>query len=243
MANFCCNVATDSAAFLFSRPTSGETSTADGNTTPRWAQRVDRWYQLDDASRALCEAFANFECLRPPAFVVLSRPAGCREVDTVFAGEMALSGGAARPALFVYTLPSVPLSPLLQMQDWCVAGYCFQNGAQTLLASLGHAVLQLARMASVASDSTWGLVVDLRCLGHEFEVRRFVVSSGKARAVPFENSAFDFRILNSGGPDGELLWQPHHQPSAPAPLRCDADLLDAIASSARLSHLPKCKEC
>lgn len=101
--------------------------------TPPWADRVDRWYQLDAAAFGLCELFHNqlsgrFEF---PDLIVAASPDGSLATDQAFA-----RGGACSPAKFVHTLPNIRISVVLQLMKSSAQVLCLQNASDTVESAL-----------------------------------------------------------------------------------------------------------
>ncbi len=117
--------------------------------TPAWAERVPRWQQMDAVSWAVTEAWyswfggswfgsAGKVSPAPDLYLLASRGAsGLADLD--FA-----RGGAFSPQRFVATLPSVVLSPVLQLSGWVGPVLCVQAGARTLAGALAEAALLCA---------------------------------------------------------------------------------------------------
>lgn len=103
---------------------------------PSWRQKVERWYQMDAASYGFCELAVRAPSQRAPDCMFLTSPAGCKEMDLQF-----VKTGALNPSKFVYTLPSIRSSALLQVLEWHGPLLCLQNGDSSLAAGLCEAAL------------------------------------------------------------------------------------------------------
>lgn len=104
-------------------------------TPPAWTARVQRWEQLDAASFAVADAFETWGEPMPDAFLLANRSAS-NAADETFARL-----GAQSPSRFVTTLPSVTLSPLLQLTGWVGLMICVLDGPDTLTTALAEARL------------------------------------------------------------------------------------------------------
>jgi hypothetical protein len=112
---------------------------------PVGAERVHRWYQLDAASRALLEWWSKArETIAPPAAIFLASPGGCDESDGDFGKSRFTS-----PQKFVHTLPSVRVTPLLQVMDWAGPVICVQRDPFTFATAVAEAQLFLSIYHSV----------------------------------------------------------------------------------------------
>lgn len=131
---------------------------------PAWKDLVERWYQLDQASKVLCQA--TYEWMQNGATfdqadaMVYIFDQGSNQADFEFVQSQAIS-----PAKFVYTLPSVPVTMVQQMLKMSVATYCLhiQPGAdqqiQDLLKALSGQhknilIIQL-QAPTMAQPSQW----------------------------------------------------------------------------------------
>lgn len=87
------------------------------NLEPPWSKRLDRWFQLDEESFALCnalECWLNIPGVCPnPSTILHSSPQGSWQSDIDF-----VRSGAESPAKFVYTLPSIPMGILAQFLSY-----------------------------------------------------------------------------------------------------------------------------
>ena len=111
-------------------------------TIPTWAERVQRWEQLDAAAFVVADAFASWDEPMPDALVLANRSAS-NAADARFA-----STGAQSPSRFVTTLPSVSLSPLLQLTGWVGLVICVLDGAKTLDTAISEAHVLIAAGAA-----------------------------------------------------------------------------------------------
>lgn len=88
-----------------------------GQSTPVWADRIERWNQLSPEGMALCESFNRWfyqkQMLEWPDLIVQVCPVGSYYADRDFA----LSGGDS-PSRFVYTLANIPVGLLAQFLNW-----------------------------------------------------------------------------------------------------------------------------
>ncbi len=98
---------------------------------PAWSERIDRWNQLDEISYCFCEALHRWQLLREfpePDVILLASPGASNIADQDFA-----AGGAMSPAKFVFTLPNIAASVILQMLEKTGKVYCLQQGEETLI--------------------------------------------------------------------------------------------------------------
>ena len=114
---------------------------------PAWKDKVERWYQLDEASRVLCEAFSRFlktpqdlEAILACESIIYAFSSGSNWADLDF-----VQSGAESPSKFVYTLPNIPIQVLQQMLAMQKPTYCVYLGdirpeekLKTLQLSLMH---------------------------------------------------------------------------------------------------------
>ena len=114
----------------------------DRTQVPDWHQRVDRWYQLDEAAYGLVDAY--FHCLSGlssrPDLMVLASPAASNYTDFDF-----VKSGAMSPSLFVHTLPNIRSAPLLQAMEWKGPLLCIQAGRRTFLSGFVEGIEMAAR--------------------------------------------------------------------------------------------------
>lgn len=107
----------DQLQFLF------DPKTVKAGLEPAWKDRVDRWYQLDETSRALCDAFDNWKqthVLRAFDQLIFICQGGSNLADAEF-----VSSGAVSPSKFIYTLPNIAPSVVCQLLGWQGPVYCF----------------------------------------------------------------------------------------------------------------------
>ena len=80
---------------------------------PAWRSKVERWYQIDPPSFALCESFwQNQDFLaKSPDLILLNSPEASYKTDRQFAKTLS-------PSKFVHTLPNVRSSALFQLIPW-----------------------------------------------------------------------------------------------------------------------------
>ncbi len=88
---------------------------------PKWSAFVDRWRALDQVCLDLadCSYAWNLQNLSPagPDAIVFQFCLGSWVSDLDF-GKSVLKGGIGSPSKFIYTLPNIPLSVLLQVNGW-----------------------------------------------------------------------------------------------------------------------------
>jgi hypothetical protein len=135
--------------------------------TPEWAERVERWYQLDAAAFALADTFwRHRESLGTrPEILLLASPSASNLTDHAFAVSEIVS-----PAKFVHTLPNIRGASLLQLMNWNGEVYCLQNDPQTVLTALSESIQMLrggAREVWIASVT----VREPEFTGHIFRLR------------------------------------------------------------------------
>ena len=84
---------------------------------PVWAKKVERWFQLDEVSIAICNGLYEWlkqnEIILAPSIILNATIEGCHLADARFA-----MGGGESPALFVYTLPSIIVGVAAQYLSW-----------------------------------------------------------------------------------------------------------------------------
>jgi hypothetical protein len=137
---------------------------------PAWKDLVERWYQLDQASKVLCQALyvwnqagAAFDQAHAIVYIF---DQGSNQADFEFVQSQAIS-----PAKFVYTLPSIPITLVQQMLKMSVSTYCLhiQPGVdqqiQDLVKALSHQyknilVVQLQAPLSATPD-LWNVEVKM----------------------------------------------------------------------------------
>ncbi|MFZ3231641.1 MAG: hypothetical protein WA160_15640 [Pseudobdellovibrio sp.] len=90
---------------------------------PTWKDKVDRWYQLDETSMALCEAVNDWvQKSIIPKFDHLIFI--CASASNLADAEF-VATGAISPSKFVYTLPNIGPSVVCQLLGWKGQVYCF----------------------------------------------------------------------------------------------------------------------
>ncbi len=106
-----------------------------------WQERVERWYQLDDAAKILCETYwqKREELGANPDWLILASPGASNQTDHKF-----VSAPTPSPATFVHTLPNIRGAPLLQLMQWTGPVLCIQKDPNTLTSALAEA-MALAR--------------------------------------------------------------------------------------------------
>ena len=80
---------------------------------PGWKTKVERWYQIDPPSFALCESYwQNQDFLaNPPDMILLNSPQASFKTDQMFCKTLS-------PSKFVHTRPNVRTSALFQLMPW-----------------------------------------------------------------------------------------------------------------------------
>jgi hypothetical protein len=80
---------------------------------PGWKSKVERWYQIDPPSFALCESYwQNQDFLKDaPDLILLNSPQASFKTDQNFCKTLS-------PSKFVHTLPNVRTSALFQLIPW-----------------------------------------------------------------------------------------------------------------------------
>ena len=99
-------------------------------STPEWASKIDRWYQLDELSYSFCEAIHNWNYLKEfpqPDQVILAIEGACNVADFDYAHTKPSS-----PAKFVYTLPNICSSVIFQLIGFQGKVICLNQGKHTL---------------------------------------------------------------------------------------------------------------
>lgn len=141
---------------------------ASTSTKPLWADKVDRWFQLDENGFAICSAlekWLQFSEVHPhPHMIIHASPSGSHLADFDFA-----QSGAESPAKFVYTLPNITIGVIAQFLSWQGSSYNFtgetswqqsENFAQEwlLMNSKAH-----SKPLTVESDKTtiWIVSIEL----------------------------------------------------------------------------------
>jgi hypothetical protein len=102
------------------------------SSPPSWAEKVDRWHQLDAYSFGLIDAYAHLQDrLEAPEFILLASPSASNDADQAFVLSKAKS-----PAKMVHTLPNVRSSSLVKFMGWGGPVLCLQKDPQTLLTAI-----------------------------------------------------------------------------------------------------------
>jgi hypothetical protein len=87
------------------------------NAEPAWASKIDRWFQLDSDSNAICSALdiwlQHTEVNTSPHLILQASTFGSHIADIDF-----VRCGSESPAKFVYTLPNVVVGVLAQFLSW-----------------------------------------------------------------------------------------------------------------------------
>ncbi len=100
------------------------------HSAPAWSSQIDRWSQLDETCFTFCEALHTWNYLAEltkPDLIFLVLPQASNEADMDF-----VRSGALSPAKFVFTLPNICASVLLQMIDFSGPTFCISKGADSL---------------------------------------------------------------------------------------------------------------
>jgi hypothetical protein len=153
---------------------------------PEWAAKVDRWYQLDAFAFGLTQAcFAwqkSGELGELPSLLLLACPEASNETDWNFART-----GAASPAKFVHTLPSLRASSFCQVMNWSGPMLCFQKDPETIATALSEGAQLLSQqwpviwVVSVLRDCTGSYCAHVFVLRAEMTKAAFEVVPGNAR--------------------------------------------------------------
>jgi hypothetical protein len=80
---------------------------------PTWSKKIERWHQLDEISYCFCEAVSQWNYCSEfprPETIIFSTPGASNLSDLEF-----VETGALSPAKFVYTLPNICASVVLQL--------------------------------------------------------------------------------------------------------------------------------
>lgn len=102
------------------------------SSPPPWAEKVDRWHQLDAYSFGMIDAYTRFqESLERPDLILLASPSASNDADRQFVLSKAKS-----PVKMVHTLPNVRSSSLVNFMGWGGPVLCLQKDPQTLLTAL-----------------------------------------------------------------------------------------------------------
>lgn len=135
---------------------------------PAWANRVERWYQLDAPAFGLTETYWHHrEALRdPPAWIFLCSPRASNDTDAHFAQTTTPS-----PAKFVHTLPNIRSAPLLQVMNWSGPVLCIQKDPNTILTGLNEALEMNERVWVASVAGSWGHIFVLDEMG-ELKIRK-----------------------------------------------------------------------
>ena len=101
----------------------------DLDTQPKWAEKIERWYQLDELGYAFCEAVYNWnyhkEIEKPDLiFIAIEGASNIADKDFVIMGSLS-------PAKFVYTLPNISAAVIFQMLNINGKVYCLNDGPNT----------------------------------------------------------------------------------------------------------------
>ena len=122
------------------------------SSPPSWAEKVDRWHQLDAYSFGMIDAYARFQdSLETPELILLASPSASNDADRQFV----LSKGKS-PAKMVHTLPNVRSSSLVKFMGWGGPVLCLQKDPQTLLTAIVEGLDLLE--PSYRNLTIWGVV-------------------------------------------------------------------------------------
>jgi hypothetical protein len=115
---------------------------------PEWADKVERWYQLDPAAFVMADAYWTFraQLKEPPHWLLLASPGASNFTDAQFATATSPS-----PAKFVHTLPNIRGCSLLQLMKWTGLVLCLQKDPGTILFALSEAF----RLAETEEKAIW----------------------------------------------------------------------------------------
>lgn len=94
---------------------------------PPWKDFIDRWYQIDENGYAFCQALYEWKQQNKlPKFdaLVLNLPEGSNLSDVNF-----VMAAPASPAKFVYTLPNIAGTLVVQMLKFQGPLFCFSESA------------------------------------------------------------------------------------------------------------------
>jgi hypothetical protein len=133
---------------------------------PSWADKVERWYQLDAFAYGLPEAFTHWKAtgVLRPELLILASPEGSNRTDFEFAQGFKKTG-VGSPSKFVHTLPNSRSSALLQVMEWSGRFICIQNDPATFLSGLELAMDSLVQPGPSPSPVTWVLGVSAASAG------------------------------------------------------------------------------
>ena len=149
-------------------------------TKPVWSGKVDRWYQLDAMAYGLAEACFQWRQMEAerPSFLLLASRGASNDADRAF-----VESGAASPAKFVHTLPSVRSSTVCQVMDWHGPMLCLQEDPSTLCTALMEAVKMVCEDVPVVWVlSTWRE-------GSVFSVVRLILRQAQKKGGQLPNFA------------------------------------------------------
>lgn len=179
-------------------------------TEPEWAQKVERWYQLDAPAMGLAEVYWRHRArlVDSPAWILLASPGASNSTDFQFATT------APSPAKFVHTLPNIRSAALLQLMNWSGPVLCIQKDPNTILAAMREG-LSLAReiqapvwIASVTGAANGSLVAHLFIIDKEGPLKiREIESQNMANEDSHDRQWLSWLTGNrSQAFDGSGLW-------------------------------------
>lgn len=162
------------------------------SSPPSWAEKVDRWHQLDAYSFGLIDAYAHLQdCLEAPGFILLASPSASNDADHQFVLSKAKS-----PAKMVHTLPNVRSSCLVKLMGWGGPVLCLQKDPQTLLTAIVEGLDLLD--PSCRNLTIWGVVKQAPPLyeAHVFSLTYLASEEKRNQGFPY--------ILQRKGDDPSL---------------------------------------
>ncbi len=118
---------------------------------PAWKDLIDRWYQLDETSFALCEAafgWQQLNLLKKFDELIFLSPGGSNLADADFVAMT-----PASPSKFVYTLANIAPSVLCHLLRWSGPVYCYCPGNLTEQQETLRGALQIAQAKAKRSHT------------------------------------------------------------------------------------------
>jgi hypothetical protein len=110
---------------------------------PEWKDLVDRWYQLDQTSLALCQGIYNWSKvenrLSTTSAIIYFFDKGSELADRDFVHGI-ISGLGASPSKFVYTLPNIPMMIVQQMLKISVPVFNFDQSSKLNIKEITQAL-------------------------------------------------------------------------------------------------------
>lgn len=148
---------------------------------PIWKNSVERWYQLDQASKALCEFTYHFKAeileqkkLFNPDVIIFGFQNGSNSADRDF-----YQSGYQSPSKFVYTLPNIPPQVCQQVLGLSIPTYCLSVAnltldnpeitklSEILLRSQHNVLILLLAPAKNEINDCWSIKGELKSHSHE----------------------------------------------------------------------------